>query len=155
MYKLEDQQSLDIDWFATDPKGMVVYFASGGGRIPNTVASHPKENKMLTKYFRGLPVVNDKVVINPNLKDYVSFPNSTAKEQYLADFIMMAQRGFFSFDKTNLGDFSNDSYHLVAIPQNPITCHNFPLNIMDIVTMTKVKNPILGTSSISIEADLE
>jgi hypothetical protein len=38
------------------------------------------------------------------------------EQSYLVDFVDYARRGCFSFDRTNIGDLDDPTYHLVAYP---------------------------------------
>ena len=43
--------------------------------------------------------------------------NEIELEFYLRDFRKMAQRGFYSYDKTYIDEFENRFFHLVAYPK--------------------------------------
>jgi hypothetical protein len=101
-----DQQTLDIDWFFTDNKN-IAFVASAGGKLPISVAKSTINNEKITSYFRNLPSKND-VIINPNLDK--TFSNVVMKEKYFADFIYMAKKGLFAFDKIMLNNFSDSKY---------------------------------------------
>ncbi|UYZ63237.1 hypothetical protein [Hymenobacter weizhouensis] len=50
-----DQADADIDWFATDAAGHVLHVASGGGRLPESVAADEAALLELHAYFLNLP----------------------------------------------------------------------------------------------------
>ena len=115
----------DIVWFAVDPTGKVVFFSSGGLLIPQS-AHNEQEIKMLFNYFLGLPKINSKAVLNPNIKKY----------QYREDeiFEMMAERGLYAFDRID----ETSLYFLYAYPENLITIDDLPTEIAIIVKKTVV-----------------
>jgi len=121
-----EQQTLDIDWFFTNGHD-IAFVASGGGRLPISVAKSFKNNKLLASFFNSLPVISE-VIINPNLNKIIT---NSVNGQYLADFELMAKKGFYTFDKTVLNNFSDSSYHLVFKPVNPIKVQQMPIEIKD------------------------
>ena len=127
-----EQQSLDIDWFFTNDEH-IVFVASGGGRLPDSIAKSAENSKLLSSFFRSLPV-NSEVVINPSLDKIKGF---VVNDQYLSDFVLMAKRGLFSFDKTVLNNFLDCNYHLVARPTVPLTIDSVPNEIKDILMKSK------------------
>ncbi|MBD1394935.1 hypothetical protein [Mucilaginibacter glaciei] len=63
-------------------------------------------------------------------------------ETYLKCFIEFAEKGLFAFDKTMLNNFSDTDFHLVAIPTNPLTIEDLPIDIHKILIKTHFKQPI-------------
>lgn len=133
-----DQETLDIDWFFTNGSE-IAFVASGGGKLPKSVSKSKENTEALAVYFRSLVQKSD-VIINPDLNKVV--PASDINERYLSDFVTMAKKGLFSFDKTILNDFSATNYHLVAKPKNPLTVDELPPEILEILTETLVKGEI-------------
>jgi hypothetical protein len=121
-----EQQSLDIDWFFITGQD-IAFVASGGGKLPQSVAQSLEGNKLLSSFFRSLPVISE-VIINPDLSMIITTP---INEQYLVDFMEMTKRGLFSFDKTILNNFSESHYHLVAKPANPLKTDQLPFEIKE------------------------
>lgn len=126
-----EQQCLDIDWFfiADDKIGFV---ASGGGKLPNFVAQSSESMNEISSFMKTLPQITE-VEINNNLKE---IKGTTIENSYLEDFIFMAKRGLYSFDKTYLNNFSDTHYHLVAKPISPLTIDRIPINILSLVKNT-------------------
>jgi hypothetical protein len=94
-----EQASLDIDWFFTDGQ-YISFMASGGGRLPGSVSESKETHKILANYFRNLPEISD-VIINPELNNIlIKVFGSGVNERYLKDYVLMARKGLFSFDKT-------------------------------------------------------
>jgi len=132
MISVEEQFYLDIDWFFID--GNVISFvASAGGRLPGAILKSGDNIQLLSSFFRALPIITD-VTINPNLSEIM--PSREINENYLSDFIFIAKRGLYAFDKTRLNDFNDDRYHLVASPQKALTIQDLPLEISDIIAKT-------------------
>ncbi|MGG1921898.1 hypothetical protein [Chryseobacterium cucumeris] len=149
MYTEIEQQTLDIDWFFTDGK-YISFVASGGGKLPETVANSEVNNKKLVSYFKGLPKISDPIV-NPLLNELLTrIFGSGANERYLRDFIYFTQRGLYSFDKTNLNDFIDNQYHLVTTPINPLEIIDLPPDILDILMQTKIEDNINLISNLDV-----
>lgn len=127
-----EQQGLDIDWFFTNNEE-VAFVASGGGRLPQSIAKSAENNKLLASFFRGLPITS-AVEINPDLNKVIT---TIIDDRYLADFIYMAKKGLFSFDKTVLNSFLESRYHLVAKPVSPLKFSKLPSEIRDILIASK------------------
>lgn len=94
------QQALDIDWFfiADDKIGFV---ASAGGKLPESVAILDEKIGIVSSYFRNLPE-KTTVIINNELE---KIKNTSINENYLGDFVYMAKRGLYTFDKSLLNNF--------------------------------------------------
>ena len=145
MYSDIQQQTLDIDWFFTNGED-IAFVASGGGKLPSSVAKSSDNNELTGAFFRALPV-SSKVVINPSLNNIIS---PFADERYLADFINMAGKGLFTFDKTVLNNFSDPQYHLVAWPSTPLKFIDLPIEIRNIIFQTKLNGEIGMTLDIML-----
>lgn len=136
-----EQQTLDIDWFLTDGK-YIGFMASAGGRLPDSVAKSAENHKKLIHYFRNLPVISD-FTINPELNSVlIEIYRSKADERYLEDYISMAKKGLYSFDKSNFNHFLDGNYHLVASPVNPLTLEDLPVDISEILIETQFQDKI-------------
>ncbi|WP_123911571.1 hypothetical protein [Chryseobacterium sp. G0162] len=148
MYTEIEQQTLDIDWFFTDGNH-IGFVASGAGKLPETVAQSSENNEKLISYFRDLPEISD-VVINSELDSLlVKIFGSGANERYLQDFVSMTKKGLYSFDKTNLNNFLDPHYHLVASPKTPLKLKELPHDILDIVIGTQYSNKLMEVQEIN------
>src|ERR1700744_1286707 len=107
-----EQATSDIDWFFTNGNE-IAFVASGGGKLPEVISQSKEDIETLASYFRGLPKKSD-AIINQDLGKIMEARE--INERYLADFVTMAEKGFFSYDKTVLNNFSEINYHLVAKP---------------------------------------
>lgn len=110
----------DIDWFIIDIKNKPIHVASAGGRLPNYILDNDRLNKNILKSLRKSEKEDFPFEINPNLNQILEFESERMRFLYLRDFIFMASKGFYSYDKTILGNFENPMYHLVAWPTNSI-----------------------------------
>lgn len=137
MYTEIQQETLDIDWFFTNNED-IGFVASGGGKLPASVAKSADNNEFIRSYFASLST-SSNIVINPNLNNIIS---SVVDERYLADFINMAEKGLFTFDRSVFSSFSNSKYHLVAKPTIPLKFADLPSEIQTILLQTKLNGEI-------------
>lgn len=121
-----EQETSDIDWFFTNSIE-IGFVASGGGRLPESVVENWNESRLLISFFKGFPVIAE-VIINPMLNE---IKNGKADKRYLSDFVAMAERGIFAYDKTVLGDYLDLNYHLVASPTIPFNFNALPDELKD------------------------
>ncbi|PWN71056.1 hypothetical protein C1631_000045 [Chryseobacterium phosphatilyticum] len=143
-----EQAGLDIDWFITDGE-YIGFMASGGGKLPESVAKSKKNNELLVEYFRNLPEISE-VVINPKLDDIlIKIFGSGVDERYLEYYVSMTKKGLFSFDKTYPNQFSDPNYHLVTSPKTPLKLKELPQDILDIVIGTQYNNTLMEVQEIN------
>ncbi|PJJ83113.1 hypothetical protein [Mucilaginibacter auburnensis] len=147
MIELIEQQTQDISWFFITGEN-IAFIASGGGPLPTTIASQTFDDlDLVYDSIFDLPDRCD-VVINPELKKMI-YPN-TVNEQYLADFVLMASKGLFSYDKTVVNKFSDTGYHLVASPTKPLTADELPAPLLELLACRKDQNILGNTIDISL-----
>jgi len=143
-----EQAGLDIDWFITDGE-YIGFMASGGGKLPESVAKSKKNNEILVEYFRNLPEISP-VVINPKLDDIlIKIFGSGVDERYLDYYVSMTKKGLYSFDKTYPNKFSDPYYHLVASPKIPLKLKELPHDILDIIIGTQYSNKLMEVQEIN------
>ncbi|UWX59035.1 hypothetical protein N0B40_11340 [Chryseobacterium oranimense] len=149
MYTEIEQQTLDIDWFFTNGK-YVSFMASGGGKLPESIAKSKEDNLVLASYFRNLPEISE-IIINPDLNNILmKVFGSGIDERYIEDYALMTRKGLYSFDKTHPNQFTNPNYHIVASPRNPLRLEDLPENIKDILTRTTYNISLEEIQSIDI-----
>jgi hypothetical protein len=149
MYTEIEQEALDIDWFFTDGK-YISFMASGGGKLPNSVSASKEDNQLLVNYFRNLPEISD-VEINTELDNLlIKIFGSGVNDRYLEDYISMAKKGLYSFDKTHPNNFLEPHYHLVAKPINPLNLKDLPQDIQDILLRTKYNKKLESIQELNI-----
>ena len=114
-YSSADQHSRDLDLFFRD-KVKCVHVASGGGSIPDILAATELLNEAFAesvRNFEGPTLLDEEIEVNPRIAEIIGLPdNSTQMDRYLTSFLALARRGFHSYDKTNLGDFDDSTFHL-------------------------------------------
>ncbi|REC50329.1 hypothetical protein [Chryseobacterium pennipullorum] len=149
MYTEIEQQGLDIDWFFTDGK-YIGFMASGGGKLPISVADYKDDYQVLVDYFRNLPEISD-VLVNPKLDSLLlKVFRSGADQKYLEDYISMTRKGLYSYDKTVVNNFLDPYYHLVAGPTVPLKLAAVPQDILIILSKTRSLNDIESMQEINI-----
>lgn len=108
----------DIDWFVYDTSNIHIHVASAGGILPYMIRINDEQNEQNLELVNSLQDIysEKEIEINRNILELAQI-----KEQdlqfYLRDFISMAQKGFYSFDKTNINKPEDTIYHLVAKPR--------------------------------------
>lgn len=132
MFTEEQQLGLDIDWFFTNDK-YIAFAASAGGRLPESISKASENYELLSAYFKNLPEISE-ISINKDLSKIIGFE---ADERYLEDFVLMAKRGLFSFDKSIPNNFDHSLYHLVAKPLTPLTFYQVPNEIGNILSRSR------------------
>src|SRR5688572_28385664 len=137
MYTREMQETLDIDWFLVDSKGIIAHFASGGGKLPKSVASSKNDNEILKFFFENLPDISSDVKINPKLNSIKKFASEESKTRYLKYFVDIARKGIYSFDNSHPGNFLSSGYHLVASPLKTLHIEELPREVIDKLSKTK------------------
>lgn len=133
-YTKDYMQTHDIDYFCII-NGVPVHIASEGGRIPD-ILNNKEILQEQCHWVYGLPdtynnneiQTNDnkiEEIINDGGYEYLteleleqSKRHDIAKEMYYSSFIKMAQKGFYSFGKSNPDNPEDPYYHIVARPQS-------------------------------------
>ena len=128
----EEQSSLDIDWFFMS-KNKIGFVASAGGRLPKSVSKSEDNIQLLSDFFRGLPKISN-IEVNPHLEEVMV--NRRVDEPYLSDFIFMAEKGLYAFDKTFLDNFDDDTYHLVVKPITDLNIADLPSYVIEVLSQT-------------------
>lgn len=148
-YSHIDQETLDIDWYAVDADDVLFHVASAGGKLPDTISNSLEDTQKIAKYMRQLPFKTN-ASLNPKLTTIKKFLDLQKEKQYSADFISIAERGIYSFDKSFLGKYDDVLYHLVAIPNESIHLKDLPPDIREIVNKTRIHKKIKEVDILSI-----
>lgn len=130
----------DMDWFVKINQHYI-HAASAGGMIPTVIYENDEKNKSLARAIKHMPSLfkEEEIEINPFLRQIlhleeqqeelsfvlsacnISYENNPIdtyiKRIYCYSFMKFAQKGFLSFDKTNINNFNDSEYHLVARPR--------------------------------------
>lgn len=151
MIEIGYQLTHDIDWFICI-NDWPIHVASNGGRLPKMFTSLTDlyttkkivYNRLDPIFDYGIneelqiPEDNEIDELGEEFEEFfpeaqylfgedIDMPNS--RKTYLWSFVRMAQRGFYSFDKINMGD-DGEEYQLVAYPKIPsdkyrrLRCYN-------------------------------
>ncbi|MFD1015717.1 hypothetical protein [Winogradskyella rapida] len=131
-YSIQEQHSRDLDWYFIDGNKKPIHVATGGGKLPKIIEENDEKNENLHAQILQLPIQYE-IEINPILNEFVNFENEELRELYLTDFNEMAGRGFISLDKSNLGNFEDGIYHIVAYPKGSIISKGIELNIDEFI----------------------
>jgi len=116
-YSLIEQLSRDLDIFFLD-NNKIIHLASGCGILPEGLLETDIYNdSVLSTIFQNN--LNLEVDINPNLTDILNLDNQ-GLNNYLVSFMDIAKRGFYTYDKTRLGNNEDFDFHLVAKPKSPL-----------------------------------
>jgi hypothetical protein len=146
-----DQEVTDLDWYAVDPTGYLVQFASGGGPLPSSVAACQEALVQLQHYFLSLSAETTTAHFNPNLPQVVPrLSNSYAYNLYSRSSADYAKSGLFAFAKTNLAHRDNQ-YHVVAYPAQPLLLQALPAPIRALVSRTRL--PFAIGDSLTLNAN--
>lgn len=139
----------DIDWFSIDIENKIAFFASGGGAVPCSIDT--EGNELLSHYFRSLPEIEDnEIIISPGLGNFRKFDSPMQMERYLEDFIFMAKRGLYAYDKTELGILLDPLYHLVVAPGIKLCSHDFPEDVYIQIRKTEYSGTFKDTLAINL-----
>jgi len=142
-----EQETSDINWFfITGNK--IGFVASGAGKLPDSVANLDEKLWLLWSYFKDLPETSE-LLINPELE---SIKNTVITNNYLQDFIYMAKRGLYAFDKTTVNNFRDTNYYLVVKPTNPLLADTLPDEIFNLISNTLYEGNIEDANGIDVEA---
>jgi hypothetical protein len=138
-----EQEESDIDWFAVDAAGCVLHFASGGGRLPASVAASQEVLLQLHQYFLGLPDTPGAALVLPE-------PNAVRSGRSAQGFVRYARRGLFSFDKTALPDPADARYHLVARPARALQLAELPAPLATLLGRTRLPGAVADVAEVDI-----
>ncbi|MCP2028734.1 hypothetical protein L1276_003905 [Flavobacterium sp. HSC-32F16] len=143
-YELTYLLTNDIDIFLKIHDCFIIHIASAGAILPTELAALDQlliRNKSIVYDFDSV----FEVQINPNLQQLLKFKNAQEKDRYLTDFIRIAKKGIFSFDKTIVEDSTDPFYHLVAWPKSPFNPHKLdellPIETPEYIS-SKIENNI-------------
>lgn len=117
-------EGVDCVWMATDNRGYVGAFVTAGIAPIPQLALEPKGIAIedIEAHICELPVISEVQV-------FTSVPRPD-------DFVAMAKRGIFVYDWSDIHRISGQSigaYELMATPHTPITVHNLPSDMIQLV----------------------
>lgn len=138
-----EQQDADIDWFAVDREGHIVHVASGGGRLPESVAASELDLLELHQYFLTRPETAGAAQVKAEA-------NAAQSGRSAEGFVRYARRGLFSFDKTLLNEPADAHYHLVARPVQPLTLAELPGPVAALLLRTQLPGAVAAAEQINV-----
>jgi len=118
--KSRTESGIDIDWYFLDPIGQIAIVASAGGLIPDPIAADMDKLRKMISYFRSLPILSNNIIIENHILDEIKHYSQQQKDHYLEDLHFMCSRGFYYFDKIEINQYFDFSYHLKAKPSIPL-----------------------------------
>ena len=121
-FKEEYLRTRDIDWFIKNGE-YHIHATSIRGDLPDIINDREYIMAMYKKVYDLHEIYQpEEIAINLDFikrtifKDLQGIELYTAIRNYLPWFVNMARKGFISFDRTNIEDFKDNEYHIVAFP---------------------------------------
>ena len=111
--------SHDIDWFCA-VNDFYIHVASAGGDIPSQI-NDVESLKEAQFQVALLPDIYTDEEIEYNeaaIKNVLGPDGLKGREAYIESFTAMSRKGFISYDKTNVGDPTDNRYHRVCKPKD-------------------------------------
>ena len=117
--------SKDIDWFCIIGD-VFCHVASAGGIIPDIINDREKLRSLQKRVFDSNFIFDEEdIVVNEPFLNQHFGNDEEARAAYLHSFMNMARKGFVSFDRTNIINLNDQTYHIVCYPKNPIRLQEF------------------------------
>lgn len=117
--------SKDIDWFCIIGD-VFCHVASAGGMIPDVINDREKLRDLQKRVFDSDFIFQEEdIVVNEVFLDQHFGDDEEARIAYMLSFMSMSRKGFVSFDRTNVMDLNDQTYHIVCYPKNPIRLQEF------------------------------
>ena len=145
---MSDSTFFDYDLFIFLPD-LRIHIATAGAKIPGRLIDLVGNNLDIYSHYQNSEV-RYEVEVNPRLDEIVYSREreqnvNFTPEQYLYSFKKFASQGFYSFDKTNIGQPLDTDYHLVAYPSNLSTDFKNPIRFVESRANLKIsdKNEVL------------
>ena len=117
--------SKDIDWFCIIGD-VFCHVASAGGMIPDSINDREKLRGLQKRVFDSDFIFDEEdIVVNEVFLNQHFGNDEEARMAYMLSFMSMARKGLVSFDRTNVMDLNDQTYHIVCYPKNPIKLRGF------------------------------
>lgn len=153
----EDLTTLDIDWFAIDPNGLLAHFTSNGTLAVPEPAVRSKEGlDFVYEWMIQLPRSLDSYKICTRAKEYDPYLRRASSKQIASYFeasIEWAERGFFTFNICNYGGAPSTPYFLTAIPHKPLHKREVPAEVVEIIEAIEIRSHVNKTFEIEMPFD--
>lgn len=117
----------DIDWFCVIG-GVSCHVASAGGLLPDVVNDREKLRDIQKRVFdMDYIFAGEEINLNINFLKQRFGDEQEKIESYIASFVHMSRKGFVSFDRTNVEDLTDQTYHIVCCPKRIVELNDFSL----------------------------
>ena len=94
--------------------------------IPDVINDREKLRSLQKRVFDSDFIFEEEeIVVNEPFLNQHFGNDEEARAAYLHSFMSMARKGFVSFDRTNVMDLNDQTYHIVCYPKNPIRLQGF------------------------------
>jgi hypothetical protein len=140
-YSLEEQYSLDINWYFTDRYNRLCVATSAGGKLPTIIAENEKKNSQFHKVVIDLPE-KFEIQRNLSLKNEVQGVYQENFDSYFRDFEILARKGFYVFDRFNLSESEDTRYNLVVYPLYNPSLDSYPIDKTQLELIPRAKGAI-------------
>jgi hypothetical protein len=135
--EIDEELSLDWDWYACDELGNIGHFTTAGFRtLPESVKNDRDALAKLIEYFEGQPETSGFAVSPWAEEELRQSKGKLTRERYLKSFAAAAKRGLFSYD-TELCSGTKIKYHQIAKPHSPLQVNELPADIRALVSRTR------------------
>lgn len=147
-YSLQEQLTLDLDWYFRDRFNRICVAASGGGLLPESIAEQSERNDSFHDLILKQPL-EFKIARNPNINDYIQGVDNQNIDTYFSSFEELARRGVFAFDKLKLNEPTNGVYILAVYPIYNSEIDPYPIDKKHLGLIPWVSSPIISRTNTS------
>ncbi len=136
---LEEIQGCEYDWLVCDKAGHIALFSTAGeGYAPREFLLSVEDYDQAIESFLNLAVTTTAKVF-PKIAE--GLPNTWKQ---------VAERGMYGYDL----DFTDGSYQLVSIPENPIFIDDLPLDIAVIIRRVQLGSILFNEKRSIFKSDI-
>ena len=140
-YSIEEQYSLDINWYFTDRYNRLCVATSAGGILPSLIAENEERNSQFHEIVIDLPE-KFEIQRNLSLRNEIQGLNQENIELYYREFDMLARKGFYVFDRFNLSESEDSNYNLVVYPIYNPRVDAYPIDKKKLKLIPRAKGAI-------------
>ena len=147
MIREEEEDRLDLDWFALDAQGSVGHFTTGGcGALPRSAAASRDDLTAVRHYVLSLPEIGAGLLNEDWLRGLRltgTVPSApVAPRETFREWTAIAARGLYSFDYIEDLRRRPRPYRVVARPEVPLKADELPPEIRAIVERTVLRDVV-------------